>query len=272
MLRQLGAAYYQTLHGQGTPAEVARAVDRVAAADERQTETADRQAEAERISAGAQDSRLLGRRWQVRDVMTTEVASVDAAVPCKEAVQLMSEWTVSAIPVTDQDRRVLGMVSEADMLSKQERRSGRLALARRTRRKRAKATALTAGQMMTAPAITIRPDASLRTAARTMNAHRVRRLPVVDESGKLLGVVSRRDLLTAFLRTDDEIADDVRAVLTTILLEDPAAIDVSVTDGVVVLAGALRRPDLAPAAIRLASDIDGVVAVTDRLSHPATGG
>lgn len=272
MLQQLGAVYYQTLHGQGTPAEVARAVDLVAAADERQTVTADRQAEPERIRAGTRDSRLLGRRWQVGDVMTTEIASVDAAVPCKEAVQLMSEWAVSAIPVTDQDRRVLGMVSEADMLSKQERRSGRLARARRTRRKRAKAAALTAGQMMTAPAITIRPDASLRTAARMMNAHRIRRLPVVDESGKLLGVVSRRDLLTAFLRTDDEIADDVRAVFTTILLEDPAAIDVSVADGVVELTGALRRPDLAPAAIRLASDIDGVVAVTDQLSHPAAGG
>jgi CBS domain-containing protein len=163
------------------------------------------------MSAGVRDSRLPGRRWQVRDVMTTEIASVDEVVPCKEAVQLMSEWTVSAIPVTDQDRRVLGMVSEADMLAKQERRSGRLALARRTRRKRAKAAALTAGQMMTAPAITIRPDAPLPTAARMMNAHRIRRLPVVDGSGKLLGVVSRRDLLTAFLRPDDEIAADVRA-------------------------------------------------------------
>lgn len=272
MLRQLGAAYYQTLHGRGTPAEVARAVDQVAAADERQTVTADRQAQPEPTSAGTRASRLGARRWRVRDVMITEVASVDAAVPCKEAAQLMSEWTVSAIPVTDQDRQVLGMVSEADILSKQERRPGRLALARRTRRKRAKAAALTAGQMMTAPAITIRPDASLRTAARLMNAHRIRRLPVVDEYGKLLGVVSRRDLLTAFLRADDEIADDVRAVFTAILLEDAAAVDVSVTDGVVELAGALRRPDLAPAAVRLASDIDGVVAVTDRLSHPAAGG
>jgi len=204
--------------------------------------------------------------------MTTEIASVDEAVPCKEAVQLMSEWTVSAIPVTGQDRRVLGMISEADMPSRQERRSGRLALARRTRRERAMAAARTAGQIMTAPAITIRPDAPLRTAARMMNAHHIRRLPVVDESGKLLGVVSRRDLLTAFLRPDDEIAADVRALFTSILLLDPAAIDVSVTDGVVELAGALRRPDLAPAAVRLASDVDGVVAVTDRLSHQAAGG
>jgi len=105
-----------------------------------------------------------------------------------------------------------------------------------------------------------------------MNAHRIRRLPVVDESGKLLGVMSRRDLLTAFLRPDDEIAADVHAVFTGILLEDPAAIDVSVADGVVELAGALRRPDLAPAAVRLASGVDGVVAVTDRLSHRAAGG
>jgi CBS domain-containing protein len=224
------------------------------------------------MNAGTRDSRLPGRRWQVRDVMTTEIASVDAAVPCKEAVQLMSEWTVSAIPVTDPDRRVLGMVSEADMLAMQERRSKRLALASRTRHKRAKAAALTVGQMMTAPAITIRPDAPLCTAARMMNMHHIRRLPVVDELGKLLGVVSRRDLLTAFLRPDDEIAADVRAVFTSSLLEDCGAIDVSVTDGVVELAGTLRRPDLAPTAVRLATNVDGVVAVTDRLSRQVAGG
>lgn len=272
MLRQLGAAYYQTLHGQGTPAEVARAVDLVAASDERQAQAADHPAEPERVRASTRDFPPPGHRWLVRDVMTTEIASVDEAMACKEAVQLMSEWTVSAIPVTDQNRRVLGMVSEADMLSKQERRSWRLTLARRTRREQAKAAARTAGQMMTAPAITIGLDAPLRTAARMMNAHHIRRLPVVDESGKLLGVVSRRDLLTAFVRPDDDIAAGVRAVFTSILLEDPAAIDVSVTDGVVELAGALRRPDLALAAVRLASDVDGVVAVTDRLSHQAAGG
>ena len=127
--------------------------------------------------------------------MTTEIASVDEAVPCKEAAQLMSEWTVSAIPVTDRNRRVLGMVSEADVLRKQKRRHRQIGLARRMRRDRAKAAGRTAGQMMTAPAITLRPDAPLRTAARLINTHHIRRLPVVDTSGRLLGVVSRRGWL-----------------------------------------------------------------------------
>lgn len=81
--------------------------------------------------------------------------------------------------------------------------------------------------MMTAPAITIWPNAPLRTAARLMNAHHIRRLPVVDESGKLLEVVSRRDLLSALLRPDDEIAADGRTVITNVLLEDPSAVDIS---------------------------------------------
>lgn len=179
----------------------------------------------------------------------------------------MSEWTVSAIPVTDQDRPVLGMVSEADLLRKQECSSGRIALSRRMRRDRAKAAARTVGQMMTAPAITIWPNAPLRTAARLMNAHHIRRLPVVDESGKLLEVVSRRDLLSAFLRPDDEIAADGRRVITNVLLEDPSAVDISVSDGVVTLPGWLGRPDLAPVAVGLALDFDGVVAVTDRLTR-----
>jgi CBS domain-containing protein len=125
--------------------------------------------------------------------------------------------------------------------------------------------------MMTAPAITVLPDAPLMTAARLMNTHHIRRLPVVDTSGRLLGVVSRRDLLSAFLRPDDEIAADVRFVLSSILLEDLSAAEVSVHDGVVELSGALRRQDLAPAAVRLASDVDGVVAVTDRFTRQTAG-
>ena len=157
--------------------------------------------------------------------MTTEIASMDEAVPCKEAVQLMSSGRSARYRSPTGTAGSLGMISEADVLPKQERRSGRLGLARGTRRDRAMAAARTASEMMTAPAITNRPDAPLRTAARMMNAHHIRRLPVVDKSGKLLGVVSRRNLPTAFLRPDDEIAADVRAVFTSILLEEPSAID-----------------------------------------------
>lgn len=134
MLRQLGATCYHILHGHSKPAAVSLAGDSVAAADERHTRAIYPRSVPERAAPGAPNNRLAGNRWLVRDVMTTEIASVDEMVPYEEAAQLMSEWTVSAIPVTDQDRPVLGMVSEADLLRKQECSSGRIALSRRMRR------------------------------------------------------------------------------------------------------------------------------------------
>jgi CBS-domain-containing membrane protein len=138
------------------------------------------------------------------------------------------------------------------------------------RRERAKAEARTAAQLMTSPVITTHPDASLASAARLMNDHRIRRLPVLDGAGALIGMVSRRDLLRVFLRPDAEIGAEVHGVLTGVLLEDPQSVTVQVRDGVVTLRGSLREPELIPAAVRLASDVDGVVAVADELtSGPA---
>jgi CBS domain-containing protein len=103
-----------------------------------------------------------------------------------------------------------------------------------------------------------------------MNDHRIRRLPVLDGAGALIGMVSRRDLLRVFLRPDAEIGAEVHGVLTGVLLEDPQSVTVQVRDGVVTLRGSLREPELIPAAVRLASDVDGVVAVADELtSGPA---
>ena len=125
---------------------------------------------------------------------------------------------------------------------------------------------------MTAPAVTIGPDATIPAAARLMNTHHVRRLPVVDEDGTLVGIVSRRDLLSVFLRPDADIIRDVGQVLGEIAGTDPKDVIVTVHHGVVTLTGTMRlepvtRHDLVPLAVRLVWDIDGVVDVVNRLTE-----
>jgi len=152
---------------------------------------------------------------------------------------------------------VAGIVSEADVLRKEERDFGRLGtgLPRRTRRERAQADARTVTELMSTPVITIHPDAPVGAAARLMNGHRIRRLPVVDSSGKLIGIVSRRDLLSVFLRPNEEIAAEVHGVLTGILHAEPDGVAVQVRDGVVTMSGTLAREDLIEVAERLASGV-----------------
>ncbi len=123
---------------------------------------------------------------------------------------------------------------------------------------------------MTAPAITIGPDATLPVAARLMDTRHIRRLPVTDDAGKLLGIISRRDLLSVFLRPDDDIAADARHLLGEFLLEDVHA---TVRSGIITLTGtpglaAVEHADLIPLAIRLMWDIDGVVDIADHLANP----
>jgi CBS domain-containing protein len=258
MLRNLGAAYYQSIHGQGSPGTVTRAVESVAEADG---------------SGAGLRARWPGRRWRVRDVMTTDVAAVPNTATYHEIARLMSERAVGALPVLDDQRHVLGMVSEADLLPKQESRFGRrgTGLPARTRREAAQAEARAAGQLMTTPPATIHPDAPLGAAARQLNGRHIRRMPVVDSSGRLLGIVSRRDLLRVFLRPDDDIAADVRAIIADILLEDTASITVSVHHGMITLAGSLSSPEVGQAAVRLAGDVDGAVGVIDRLEQAPLG-
>jgi len=271
MLRELGAAYYQTLHGEGAASDVARAVDAIT---EAQTDLSLAAGPGRSSASGEADSRLPGwrrRRWRIRDVMTTDTAAADRSMTYKQVVRLMTDRRVNAVPVVDSGHRVLGMVSEADVLRKQEhspRRSG-ARLGRRGRREPNRADARTAGELMTSPAITIHPDAPLSAAARLMNARHIRRLPVVDGSGELIGVVSRRDLMKVFLRPDTEIEAAVRDVLTDILLEGSGGITVAVHEGVVTLTGVLTDKDMIPVATRLASDVPGVVAVANHLGGEA---
>jgi CBS domain-containing protein len=278
MLRHLGAAYYESLHGRATRADVTRALDTVEEHLNEQAQrpvhtrtAATRQAEHQ----GEVHQHPHGWARRVRDVMTTSVVTVDRITPYKEIARLLAEHRISGLPVLMMGRHVAGVVTEADLLAGQQKTARRVrAAASRTwwPRWRPEHPALTAGELMTAPAITIGPDATVPAAARLMTTHHVRRLPVVGEDGKLIGVVSRRDLLSVFLRPDAAIAADVRRVLDEIVLADPADADVTVRNGVVTLTGALKpatgeHEDLIPLAVRLMWDVDGVVDVVNRLGE-----
>ncbi|WP_369221210.1 CBS domain-containing protein [Streptomyces sp. R39] len=205
----------------------------------------------------------------VSDVMTQTVVSVGRRAPFKEVVRLMRDWRVSALPVVEGEGRVVGVVSEADLLRKEEFRDGDPDEHTRLPGDAglAKAGAVTAEQLMTSPALTTRANATLAEAARIMARAKVKRLPVVDELGLLQGVVSRADLLKVFLRGDEEIAEEVRREVVSYLFPLPSsALRVDVHEGVVKLAGRIRDTSLVPVAARLIRAIEGVVDVEFELT------
>jgi CBS-domain-containing membrane protein len=200
----------------------------------------------------------------VSDVMTQTVVSVGQEAPFKEIVALMDQWHVSALPVTEGEGRVVGVVSEADLLPKEEFRDADPSRLEQLRRlgDMAKAGAIVAAELMTSPAVTVRADATLAHAAREMALHHVKRLPVVDQWGVLAGIVSRADLLKVFLRPDQEIAEEVRREVVAYLFgDDSPGVVVHVADGVVTLTGRLADTTLVPVAARLARAVEGVVDV-----------
>ncbi|GAA3785321.1 CBS domain-containing protein [Streptomyces chiangmaiensis] len=212
---------------------------------------------------------MTGSPHLVSDVMTHSVVAVGRAAPFKDIVKLMEQWQVSALPVLEGEGRVVGVVSEADLLPKEEFRDSDPD--RYTQRQRlsdlAKAGALTAGELMSAPAITVHSGSTLAQAARIMAQRGVKRLPVIDDEGMLEGVVSRADLLKVFLRPDNDIADEVRRDVVDILFPAPVEpVHVMVTEGVVTLTGQIRDTALIPVAVRLARVVEGVVDVDCHLS------
>jgi len=208
-----------------------------------------------------------GRHWarRVRDVMTTTVVTASRLTPYKEIARLLAENQISGLPVLAEGRHVAGVVTGANLLAVEEKRAWERMAVPGHRLGPHQHWALTAGELMSSPAITISPDATVGSAARAMNDHHVRRLPVVDSGGHLLGIVSRRDLLSVFLRSDGEVAAEVREVFGEVLRASPATITVTVTDGVVILTGPPgANRALVAVAIRLAWGVDGVVDIIDR--------
>ncbi|MGW3355148.1 CBS domain-containing protein [Streptomyces bungoensis] len=211
----------------------------------------------------------------VSDVMTEPAVTVGRGTRFKEIARVMERHRVSALPVVESDGRVAGVVSEADLLPKEEFRGGaRLTRPERIRRRAdlARARAMTAGELMTAPAVTVRGDDTLARAARIMAVHHVKRLPVVGADDRLRGVVSRGDLLKVFLRPDEDIEEEVRRTVVSYLFPAFAhAVRVSVRDGVVTLRGPVQDTSLIWVAERLVRAVEGVVGVESRLSGAAAG-
>jgi CBS domain-containing protein len=207
----------------------------------------------------------------VKDVMTKDVVCAHGDTPYKELVGLLASRRVSAVPVVDRGHHVLGVVSEADLLLKQEQPAQppvRLLPALRRRRDLARARATVAKELMSRPAVTIGPRAPLAEAARRLRAAGVKRLPVVDTMGRLVGIVSRADLLKSFLRSDLELQEDiVDNVILGDLIMAPSRFDVHVRDGVVVLQGCCERRSLIPTVVQAVEAVEGVVQVENRLGY-----
>ncbi|WP_304454647.1 CBS domain-containing protein [Nocardiopsis sp. YSL2] len=211
----------------------------------------------------------------VRDVMTTEVFSVTEDTGYREVVEALVAHRVSALPVTDDEGRVVGVVSEADLLHKEEFVGGDYEPPLRARLRAHlgpggsasdKAAARNASALMTSPAFTVSPEAGAARAARLMERHGVKQLPVVGEKGRLLGIVSRRDLLSVFFREDDAIAreaqNEIDEALRPVRVHEPS---VSVEDGVVRLSGVVDKRSDAQTLIRRVRRVEGVVAVDSEL-------
>ncbi|WP_238012307.1 CBS domain-containing protein [Dactylosporangium sp. AC04546] len=210
-------------------------------------------------------------RWNVADVMTIGAVSVQADTPFKEIVDLLEAHEVNAVPVIDRFDRVVGVVSSADLTPKIEFAGDderfRLFESRQTRQARGKAHATAAGELMNAPAVTVMSTTSLAAAARIMDSAQLKRLPVVDALGRLIGMVTRRDLLKVFLRSDAEIRREILAEAVDGLVGvDAASLRVEVDDGVVTLLGEVESASVVPSLVRQVERVDGVVDVVSHLS------
>jgi CBS domain-containing protein len=210
-------------------------------------------------------------RRTVQDVMTRDVVAVRGSTPFKELVRLLNEHRVTALPVLDDAGRVVvGVVSESDLALKevQPLREGHTPIfeSARHRSERAKAGGTTAATLMTAPAVTVGPEEPVTAAARLMHDRDVKRLPVVDHGGALVGIVTRADLLKVFLRPDDELRFEILdGVVGEVLGLAPGMVAVGVRDGLVRLAGQVPLRSQALALEKLTKAVDGVVAVETRL-------
>jgi CBS-domain-containing membrane protein len=209
----------------------------------------------------------------VKEVMTTRVVSVDKSDSFKEIAASLRRHRVSAFPVIDEDRTVIGVVSEGDLLTKEaleasEGREPRVIDGERHHRDRIKFGAITAAELMTSPAITILADEPVTRAARLMYESEVKRLPVVDAGNHLVGIVSRADVLSVYDRPDADIRQETQEkVIAEKCVTDPNRFTVTVTNGIVTLEG---NPETGSSGHHIAAEtwrVEGVVAVRDRMVY-----
>ncbi len=208
---------------------------------------------------------------QIETVMTTKVVTATPVTPFRELVELLGQRRISALPVIDDDRRVVGIVSEADLLIKQGwphggSDAGMLEALRHPRRFD-KGAGVCAAEVMTRKVATVPLGTPLAVAARLMIRLGVKRLPVVDAQGRLAGIVTRGDLLKAFLRPDPAIAWEIRhEVLRDRFPEVGAHVQVEVHDGTVTLTGGLERRSQVAVLVGAVQAVAGVTAVNAKLT------
>jgi CBS-domain-containing membrane protein len=204
------------------------------------------------------------------------VVSAEPGTQYKEIAKLMSGYRVSALPVIGEDGRVVGIVSEADLLAKESRSrdapSTRPAASLSEHHARRKAQAGVAANLMSKPAITVSPGTDLAEAARRMERGRIKRLPVVDYDGRLAGIVSRADILRVFLRSDEELLEDVRELLIDQFWIEPEGWSARVEGGVVTLSGRMEQRSTVQIAANAVRRIDGVVGVENELTFAVDDG
>jgi CBS domain-containing protein len=208
---------------------------------------------------------------KVDELMTKEAISIASETPLKEVGALLAEHRISGLPVVDAEGRVVGVVSEADILVKEQgpesRHGGLFAwLLEGGRADQAKLAARTAGEAMTAPAITVLARKRVSDAARLMTEHGIKRLPVVDADGKLVGIVTRSDLVRAFARSDEEIEQEIREdVAGRMLWIEARQLEIRVERGEVTLSGEVERQTDAELLPHFAARVPGVVSVRSEL-------
>lgn len=214
---------------------------------------------------------------KVRDVMTTRVVAVRKNATFKDMAALLTEYRVSAFPVLDDEGKVIGVVSEADLLSKEALVADMGSQAAWLGHiegspyhdEFAKAAAVTAADLMTKPPVVVTPDEPVTSAARLMYHGRVKRLPVVGEKGQLIGIVSRADVLSVYRRPDEEIRQEIiKNVIMNEFFADPDHFVVAVKDGIVTLEGYPESAAKGRDIVIEAWHVEGIVSVRDRLTYP----
>jgi CBS-domain-containing membrane protein len=209
---------------------------------------------------------VIGVHARVKDVMTTNVAAVGPDASYQDMIAVLRTHRVSGLPVVDADGVVLGVVSETDLLARRPMtgRQGWL-----PRRRHMTVAELSAGDLMTEPAVTTSPDELVSSVARLMSSRKLRRLPVVDRRGHLVGIVCRSDVLSVFSRPDEQIR---REIIEDVILDgfftDPGRFTVTVKDGIVTLAGSPGSVVLGASIVDQVRHVEGVVAVRDRFTYP----
>lgn len=210
----------------------------------------------------------------VRDVMSTHVIAAHASATYKELAAMLHYQRVSAFPVVDEDNKVIGIVSETDLLAKValEGTVPETLASMPRQREGTRVAGLTAAELMSRTVVTIGPDEPVSYAARLMYNKRVKRLPVIGADGVLVGIVSRSDVLSVYSKPDTEIRDEVSSELIRCsFLADPGAFTVTVYDGIVTITGRPETTQAGHDVVAAVRHMEGVVAVRDRLTYPPDG-